>query len=419
MSRSRTDDDVGAFLDTAHSSRELLETRLAQLQEQRSAAAVRLQGLRPRLATQTDVLDELLARDEELAAIDDELRAQIASLEAASDLLERERSKYLDFFVNAPDAYVVTDLSGTTQEANLRAAGLFNVAPQFLAGRPLVSFVSRQDTRLFRAILKDVEQADGAVRSATIRMRPRGQAPFVVAARVALVRSLAGRPIAVRWSLRQVDAGEVRQAAWLVDSELARLLQDLRRPLASIQTWVRALRDGEVHEEQERAQALAWIEKTAADELSLLDELQELGDLEVESQEKNVVDLLEQVRAVVAVIAPEMAPCRVPASPLCVRGDAALLRRALVVLLRRAAAAHPQGVPVPPIELSVSGGSAVVIVHANEEARLPPGWGVRLAIASRIAESHGGRLIVSQSHAAAELHLPLGSPESRVLPLHS
>jgi hypothetical protein len=26
---------------------------------------------------------------------------------------------------------------------------------------------------------------------------------------------------------------------------------------------------------------------------------------------------------------------------------------------------------------------------------------------------------VSQSHAAAELHLPLGSPESRVLPLHS
>jgi PAS domain-containing protein len=409
MSRSRSSDDVGTFLDAAQVARTRMAAHLAQLDAQRGAAAERLEGLRRRFAEQRDLLDELIARDEELAAIDEDLRGQVASLEQAAVLLERERAKYLDLFVNAPDAYVITDLAGTTQEANLRAAGLFNVPPQFLAGRPLVSFVSRQDTRLFRALLKEAEQVAGGVRAAMIRMRPRGQTPFVVAARVSLVRSLSGAPMAVRWSLRQVHMSEARQAAWLVDSEFARLLQDLRRPLATIQTWVRSLRDGEVQDEQERAQALAWIEKTASDEVVLLDELKELGELDFDSHERAAVDLVEQVRAVVAVVAPEMAPERWPASPMTVLGRADLLRRALVVILRRVLAGHPHGAPPNPVEITAAGDGVVVRLPVPENAGVPAGWGVRLAVAARIVEGHGGRLVVREADTGAELHLPLAS----------
>lgn len=414
MSRAGSADEVRSFLQETRAARERTQSELVELRAHRAAAAERLERLRPHLGARTDLLDELMARDEELAAVDDELRSQVASLEHACALLERERGKYLDLFVNAPDAYIVTDLAGITQEANLRAAGMFSVAPPFLAGRPLIGFVARQDTRVFRSLLKDMGAADGAVRSATIRMRPRGQMPFVVAARVAVVRSSSGLPIAARWSLRQLSAQEVKRAAWLVDSEMARVLQDLRDPLASIQRWVRSLREGHAGDEQERDQALAWIEKTAAEEQVLLDELAELADLGAEPIEKQEVDLGEQLRAVIAVVAPEIVLSQWPQVPLRVNVRADLLRRSLVLLLRRAIEGLPQKAWLPRVRALASGGNAVVVIEAQEGALAPSGWNVRLAIAARIAESHGGRLVLREEHPTAELHLPLtGAPTSK------
>src|SRR5690348_12906587 len=54
--------------------------------------------------------DELLARDESLAAATEELRQQRDALQRASLLIERERTKYWELFSAAPEAYVVTDL---------------------------------------------------------------------------------------------------------------------------------------------------------------------------------------------------------------------------------------------------------------------------------------------------------------------
>ncbi|MBV9949873.1 MAG: hypothetical protein JOZ69_23730 [Myxococcales bacterium] len=52
----------------------------------------------------TDLVGELLARDEELAAAAEELREQVEDLKRVAALLERERSKYLDIFALAPEA---------------------------------------------------------------------------------------------------------------------------------------------------------------------------------------------------------------------------------------------------------------------------------------------------------------------------
>jgi signal transduction histidine kinase len=254
---------------------------------------------------------------------------------------------------------------------------------------------------------------DGSVRSALLRMRPRGQMPFLVAARVGLVRSPSGRPVAARWSLRQLNTRDVTRAAWLVDSELARLLQDLRRPLTAIQGWVRSLRDGEAAEEHERTQALAWIEKAAADELVLLDELGELGALDPDLAERASFELVEQVRAVVAGVTADI-DLQCSPSHIVVSGRVDLLRRALGVLVRRAVASQPDEAKPLQIRVSIREDDAVISVAADESSPTPSGWSLRLAIAARIAQSHGGRLVARDSHSNAELHLALASQSADV-----
>lgn len=115
---SRSSDDVAAFLRHARSSANRTETGLQQLSIQRDAAAARMASLAEHLGNgASGVLDELLARDEELEAVTDELREQVDAITRACALLERERTKYVDLFTHAPDAYVVTDLMGVAHRA--------------------------------------------------------------------------------------------------------------------------------------------------------------------------------------------------------------------------------------------------------------------------------------------------------------
>src|SRR5689334_16733619 len=84
-----------------------------------------------------DLLQELHVRDEELRASVDALVAQTTELRRTSALLERERSKYVDLFVNAPEPYISTDQDGVISDANLAAAKLFSSEPEFLVRKPL------------------------------------------------------------------------------------------------------------------------------------------------------------------------------------------------------------------------------------------------------------------------------------------
>ena len=408
-------DDVVSFLRRVHDTHRRTGADLKQLSLRRADVAERIARLRARGSDDVaDLFDELVARDDELAAVSDELHEQVESLQLACALLERERSKYLDLFVNAPDAYVVTDLDGVTQDANARAAAVFCVEPRSLSGRPLIAFVARQDTRAFRSLVNEIEKDDPHVdvRSATLRMGRRGQAPFAVALRAVRVRCASARALAIRWSLRPLDLAEVSgRVKDGLDTELTRMLQDLREPLATIQSWVGLLREGKVDGESERQHALAWIEKTAADEQVLLDELRELAELQAHRPDLVAappIDLGEEIRAVCAAVAPQVAVAANKAAHLEVKARPELLRRALVLLVRRAMAGLPH-VPsaLPRIELGRDADDAVVSLRVPDGTPAPPSWGIRMCIATKIVEAHGGRLVLTDDCPSAELRLPL------------
>ena len=61
----------------------------------------------------------------------EELYQQNEQLIQTQNFLDIERQRYQDLFESAPDAYLVTNPSGTIHEANQMAAKLLNVSKQF------------------------------------------------------------------------------------------------------------------------------------------------------------------------------------------------------------------------------------------------------------------------------------------------
>ena len=83
-----------------------------------------------------------------------------------------ERRRYQHLFQYAPDAYLLTDLSGIIREANHSAAHLLGVQPRFLVGKTLVSFVAAEDRA--PAARRDRPLAlEPAAKSLELRLQPR------------------------------------------------------------------------------------------------------------------------------------------------------------------------------------------------------------------------------------------------------
>jgi len=110
--------------------------------------------------TARDGREFLLAAYEELSIAEEELRAQHQALLEAQRLLEIQRNRYHTLFDFAPDPYLVTDESGTIEEANLAAAELFGVPCALLIGKPFVSFVELHARPEFRSRLLGVLSAE-------------------------------------------------------------------------------------------------------------------------------------------------------------------------------------------------------------------------------------------------------------------
>jgi signal transduction histidine kinase len=378
---------------------------------ERDAAATDT-GLREPDGGGTDLREALLAGNEHLQAMAEELRSQIEALVRACALLERERSKYMDLFAGAPDAYVVTDLRGTTHDANLAAGSLFSVEPGFLAGRPLITFVARQDTRRFRAFLQELAEANGVAgpRTLTLRLRPRGQSAFVASARVGVVKGLSGAPVAVRWMLRRLDPSETHTVRTPADEELDRMFsEDLRPRLNAIVGLTQSLRNGVGFDDEERELALSWIEQTAIAQQTKLDDLAELRAIygEDDNPAAEIVDLCACVEcALAAQPASTRAARNATNAPVLSRVDPKRLGRALDLVLRRALAGTPQNAGDVRMKAAVENGQATVSVETPEGARAPAGWGVRMATVERIVEIYGGRLVLSDDSPSARLYLP-------------
>ncbi len=192
------DEALAKIRDVLERKRLVLENRRLDQEAQQEIA----ERQRAEAALQ-EAVQELRAHMQELAVTEEKLRQQNEELAAAQQILEAERLRYQALFEFAPDGYLVTDTKGTIQEANRAAASLLNVRQDFLVGKPLAIFVAQEDRDAFYARLdRPAELAGGQAWDATLQ--PRDAAACPVAITVASARDPQGKPVGLRWLIRDI-----------------------------------------------------------------------------------------------------------------------------------------------------------------------------------------------------------------------
>src|ERR1700730_7016947 len=142
---------------------------------------------------------------EELSVAEEELRAQQETLVETHTLLEIQRNRYHTLFDLAPDPYVVTDGSGTIEEANAAASKLLGLAGAQLLGKPLVNFVDGRSRSEFQTHLKAL--GNGArVDKWMIETKVREGASVTVEATVSTLETRADGKSSLCWLLRDMSA---------------------------------------------------------------------------------------------------------------------------------------------------------------------------------------------------------------------
>lgn len=141
---------------------------------------------------------------EGLRVAEEELRVQNQELARARDAAEREGQRYQELFDLAPDAYLVTDMSGVVREANAAATRLLGLAGPLLAGKPLAVYVAQEERRRFRRKLLRLAEGDGTSEW-EVRLQPRHGQALPAALTVSVARSdPRGEPVGLRWLVRDL-----------------------------------------------------------------------------------------------------------------------------------------------------------------------------------------------------------------------
>jgi PAS domain S-box-containing protein len=133
----------------------------------------------------------------------EELYQQNEELIKTQNFLETERQRYQDLFNLAPDAYLVTNASGTIHEANQMAAKLLNIAQQFLVGKPIINFVPLEERQQFRTEINRLSESDRD-RELLVRLQQRHGDIFDAGLTVTAVRNQQGQVISLRWIVRNI-----------------------------------------------------------------------------------------------------------------------------------------------------------------------------------------------------------------------
>lgn len=140
---------------------------------------------------------------EELQIALEELKIASEELQATRVVVENERQRYQELFDFAPDGYLVTDTYGTILEANRAATIHLNVSQRFLIGKPLLTFIARSDHQAFFNYLTQLQEIDRGGEW-EVCLQPRKKVSFDVALTVVTVRNQEGKPVALRWLMRDI-----------------------------------------------------------------------------------------------------------------------------------------------------------------------------------------------------------------------
>lgn len=290
--------------------------------------------------------DDLMTAFEELSVAEEELRAQKESLLETHNLLEIQRKRYHTLFDLAPDPYVVTDSSGTIEEANAAASALLGVASRHLVGKPLGTFVEGRSHSEFQAQLKALGNGvhvekwmiesvvrDGRLATveatvSTLETRPDGKSSLCwllrdMSARreteesmQALNRSLNARVAQRTRELELALEGEQiarkeAEAANRIKSELfARLSHEFRTPLHAVAGYLEILQQnihGGLNAEQRRD--VGRIHQAQEHLLALVNMILDFAKLEGGPIELSMAEIPieETLRGAEALVAPQFA----------------------------------------------------------------------------------------------------------------
>jgi PAS domain S-box-containing protein len=192
--------------------------------------------------------EELRSAVEELHVAEEELRTQNEELIAAHLDVETGRRRYQELFDLAPDAYLVTNLAGIIDEANLSASRLLGIAREFLIGKALAAYIATEDRARFRSLLSSRDRG-GSSRPLAFTMRARGGASLHTELTYSVIDDERGTSRGFRWIVRDVTEQE----------RMARQIRSLNTELESRV----AERTGALHAAQELSEELIRREQTA------------------------------------------------------------------------------------------------------------------------------------------------------------
>jgi two-component system sensor kinase FixL len=194
------------------------------LEKRIHSARRHLEALRTAAADSADArplqaaLMELTSALNELHVTSEESRTQSDEL-ATSRETEAQRRRYEDLFESAPDGYVVTDPTGTIQEANSTATTMLHRDRDFLVGKPLAELVAQEQRRTFRTHLERLRdgRADRLV-DWEVGLQRQDHTAVAVGLSAAVVRGPRRQVTGIRWLLRDITERK-RSETILRDSE--------------------------------------------------------------------------------------------------------------------------------------------------------------------------------------------------------
>jgi len=178
-------------------------------------------------------VEELRLALEELRVVDEELRIRNEELTATHLQLDAERQRYQELFDLAPDAYLVTDLAGIIKEANQSAASLLGIAPRYLTGKALATYIEADDRARFRALVNDPQPELPRTRTTQFRIRTRQGLRLHAEMTFSVSHNAEGIPSGIRWLIRDITeqerlAQQIRTLNSELESRVADRTSDLR-----------------------------------------------------------------------------------------------------------------------------------------------------------------------------------------------
>ncbi|HKA34639.1 MAG TPA: ATP-binding protein [Candidatus Binatia bacterium] len=162
---------------------------------------------------------------QELSETFEEVYVSSAELHAAETQLEIQQQNYRALFDLAPDAYFVTDVAGTIQQANRNAGILLGVRDEFLLGKPIALFFPPEHRPQYRRMMLNLARHDSLSDSEIeLALQTRKGKSIPAAVKLSVIRQsqVSGwRPIGLRWIVR--DMTERKKTESQIEGHVQRL----------------------------------------------------------------------------------------------------------------------------------------------------------------------------------------------------